>query len=173
MDANLKSETRSTFVTGLRNAHAMENQALSIMRPQVERIENYPEVAERLRQHIAETEGQIKRLEDLLEGIEEDSSTIKDTVMSAVGSVAAMGHSMAGDEILKNSFANFAFENYEIAAYKSLITLGRAIGYDQATDSLQQSLEEEQAMATWLDQNLEAVTLQYAHLKEAGEPAKS
>jgi len=26
----------------------------------------------------------------------------------------------AQDEILKNSFANFAFENYEIAAYKSL-----------------------------------------------------
>lgn len=35
--------------------------------------------------------------------------------MSMVGSMAAMGHSVAGDEILKNSFANFAFENYEIA----------------------------------------------------------
>ena len=31
-----------------------------------------------------------------------------------------MGHTLAGDEILKNSFANFAFENFEIAAYKSL-----------------------------------------------------
>ena len=36
------SETRSVFITGLRNAHAMENQALSIMKPQVSRIENYP-----------------------------------------------------------------------------------------------------------------------------------
>ncbi|CDX46980.1 conserved hypothetical protein [Mesorhizobium sp. ORS 3359] len=164
MDANAKSETRSTFITGLRNAHAMENQALSIMRPQVERIENYPQVAERLRVHIAETEGQIKRLESLLEGVEEGTSTIEDAVMSAVGSAAAMGHSMAGDEILKNSFANFAFENYEIAAYKSLITLGRVIGYTQAADSLQQSLEEELAMAKWLEHNLEAVTMQFAHL---------
>jgi len=39
---------RSIFVTGLKNAHAMENQALSIMKPQVSRIENYPEVAARL-----------------------------------------------------------------------------------------------------------------------------
>ena len=33
---------RELFVTGLINAHAVEKQALSIMTPQVERIENYP-----------------------------------------------------------------------------------------------------------------------------------
>ena len=27
------------YVTGLRNAHALENEALSIMRPQIERLE--------------------------------------------------------------------------------------------------------------------------------------
>jgi ferritin-like metal-binding protein YciE len=172
MDTNVKSETRSVFITGLRNAHAMENQALSIMKPQVERIENYPQVAERLRQHIQETEGQMKRLEDLLEGFDEDHSTIKDTVMSAVGSMAAMGHSVAGDEILKNSLANFAFENYEIAAYTSLLVLADAICFDQAQQVLQQNLGEEQAMAKWLDDNLRAVTLQYANLREAGETAK-
>ncbi len=37
-------------------------------------------------------------------------------MLSAGGSMAAIGHSMADDEILKNSFANFAFENFEIAA---------------------------------------------------------
>ena len=34
--------TRSLFAVGLRNAHAMEKQALSIMRPQVSRTENTP-----------------------------------------------------------------------------------------------------------------------------------
>lgn len=29
------SEARALFITGLRNAHAMENQAISIMKPQV------------------------------------------------------------------------------------------------------------------------------------------
>lgn len=60
------ADARSIFVTGLKNAHAMENQALSIMKPQVSRIENYPEVADMLERHIRETEGQIERLDAIL-----------------------------------------------------------------------------------------------------------
>lgn len=62
------NETRSVFIVGLRNAHAMENQALSIMKPQLGRIENYPEVARKLDQHITETQGQIRRIEEILAG---------------------------------------------------------------------------------------------------------
>lgn len=173
MNTSFTSETRSIFIVGLRNAHAMENQALSIMKPQVERIESYPEVANRLQQHIQETEGQITRLEFILEGLDEEHSTLKDTALSMVGSLAAMGHSMAGDEILKNSLANFAFENYEIAAYNSLLVLAGAGGFQDAERTLKQNLDEEEAMARWLQQNLRSVTLQYAKLREAGETAKS
>ncbi len=52
--------------------------------------------------------------------------------MSMAGGMAAMGHAMAGDEILKDSLANYAFEHYEIAAYKSLITLARTAGASDA-----------------------------------------
>lgn len=166
------NETRSIFITGLKNAYAMENQALSIMRPQLSRIENYPQVAERLREHIAETEAQEKRLEDLLSAMDEQHSTLKDTVLSVGGTLAALGHSVAGDEILKNSFANFAFENYEIAAYNSLLALAEAGAYRQAETVLMQNLNEEKTMAQWLSDNLRAVTLQFANLREAGEPAK-
>lgn len=41
-------QTRTIFVTGLKNAHAMENQALSIIKPQLKRIENYPDIAAKL-----------------------------------------------------------------------------------------------------------------------------
>ena len=64
------TDTDGIFVTGLRNAHAMEHQALSIMKPQVARIEQYPEVAHRLQLHITETENQIQRLEQLLDGFD-------------------------------------------------------------------------------------------------------
>lgn len=70
----MNDETRDIFVTGLKNAHAMENQALSIMKPQLSRIENYPEVAAKLEQHIRETEGQIVRIEDVLASLNEDHS---------------------------------------------------------------------------------------------------
>ncbi|HEY8577530.1 MAG TPA: ferritin-like domain-containing protein [Devosia sp.] len=160
------------FVTGLKNAHAMENQALSIMKPQAARIESYPEVEAQLNRHIAETEGQITRLEGILDGLGEDRSSLKDMALSLAGTFAAAGHSVAPDEILKNSMANYAFENFEIAAYKSLIALAQASGHEEAIAPLQLNLEEELDMAEWLDGNIEAVTLQFAALKEAGATAK-
>jgi ferritin-like metal-binding protein YciE len=166
------SEARDVFITGLKNAHAMEKQALSMMSPQIDRIESYPEVKQRLVQHAQETETQVQRLERVLESLGEKPSAMKDTVLSAMGGMAAMGHTPAPDEILKNSFANFAFENYEIAAYNSLIVLAEAAGESEAVLPLQKNLEEEQNMASWLESNLSAVTEQYVSLREAGEKAK-
>ncbi|ABC93952.1 hypothetical conserved protein (plasmid) [Rhizobium etli CFN 42] len=167
-----EKEIRDVFVVGLRNAHAMENQALSIMKPQLKRIDNYPEVAAKLDQHIRETEGQINRLEEILDGLNEDKSTLKDLALSFTGSMAALGHTVAGDEILKNAFANFAFEHYEAAAYKSLLAVSEAGGYGAAMTGLQANLAEELAMAEWINDNLAALTKKFLSLREAGETAK-
>jgi ferritin-like metal-binding protein YciE len=166
------AEVRDLYVTGLRNAHAMENQALSIMKPQVQRIENYPQVADLLNRHIGETEGQLRRLETALSELGEDNSTLKDWALSMAGGMAAIGHSMAGDEILKNAMANFAFEHYEIAAYKSLITLAEANGHASGLAALQANLDEEKAMAAAIEAGLRPLTLQFARRSEAGVTAK-
>jgi len=159
---------RELFVTGLVNAHAVEKQALSIMTPQLERIENYPEVADRLRLHIDETHNQIARLDELLEGLGTSSSTLKDMGLSMSGGMAAIAHSVAGDEIVKNSFANYAFEHFEIAAYKSLLVMAEDGGFAQATPLLKLSLKEEQDMAQWIDDSLPLVTRRYAALYAEG-----
>jgi len=164
--------TRDIYVTGLKNAHAMESQALSIMRPQADRIKSYPDVEQRLRQHISETEEQVDRLEALLDDVGADKSVLKDFALSAAGGMAAMGHAAAGDEILKNAFADFAFEHYEIAAYRALITIAEEVGEQAAVSVLQQNLAEEEAMASWLEENLASVTEQFLSLKVAGEKAK-
>ena len=155
------------FITGLVNAHAVEKQALSIMTPQVSRIEHYPEVAEQLRLHIEETNQQIARLDEILAKFDTSGSRLKDLGLSMTGGMAAIAHSVAGDEILKNSFANYAFEHFEIASYKSLITLGEDIAATDSVALLNQSLGEEQRMAQWLDDNLAAVTRKYASLYAA------
>ena len=152
------------FITGVVNAHAVEKQALSIMTPQVSRIEHYPEVAERLRLHIEETNGQIARLDEILADLETSNSMLKDLGLSMSGSMAAIAHSVAGDEILKNSFANYAFEHFEIAAYKSLLVLAEDGGFTQAVPLLKKSLGEEQSMAQWIDESLPLVTRRYATL---------
>lgn len=161
---DLNDRSQQLFITGLKNAHAMEKQALSIMTPQMQRIEHYPEVAERLREHIEETNGQIMRLDEILDALDERASALKDTALGVAGELAAVGHSFAGDEILKNSLANYAFEHFEMASYKSLIVMSEGPGLDRFRSALEQNLREEEAMAAWIDQSLPLVTRRYMQL---------
>lgn len=157
---------RELLIVGLRNAHAMESQAQQLMQRQSERTAEYPEVQARLRQHLQETKQQMRRLEDCLRQFGETESTMKDAALSVGANLAAMAHAFAGDEILKNTFANNGFEHYEIAAYKSLLALCKQAGVD-LSGPLQQSLREEEEMAQWIDSHVEDVTLQYLAREES------
>jgi ferritin-like metal-binding protein YciE len=117
--------------------HATENPALSIIRPQVGRIE-YPEVAAGLEAHISEPEGQIERLDQLLETLLSPALNLKDTAV--LGTAAALGNSVAGAEIIKK-LANLAFENYDCCIQSHLMK--------RSTFSSHWAEEEE--MARWLE----------------------
>lgn len=169
---NDHNEPLAVFATGLKNAHAMEKQALSILKPQVSRIENYPDMRNRIEQHISETEQQIERLETLFDRIDEKHSGFKDMALSMGGTMAALSHAAAGDEVLKDTFANYAFEHYEIAAYKSLIRIGDHLSIADTSDLLRQNLEEEEMMAQWIDEHVGLVSDQYLALREANQQAK-
>src|SRR3954468_3224813 len=140
-------KARDIFIVGLRNQHAVENQAIELLERQVGRLENYPEMRERMRHHMEESKEQARRLEEILSSLGTSESTLKDTMMSLAGNLMAIGHSTATDEVIKNTFANFAFEHYEIAAYKSLLVLADATSHPASKSLLQASLQEEQAMA--------------------------
>lgn len=164
-------KTRSIYETGLRNQHAVENQAIELLERQVGRLENYPEMADRMRLHIKESQDQARRLEDLLGQLGTSESSIKDSMMSFMGNMAALAHAPAPDEVIKNTFANYAFEHFEIAAYKTLLVLADITGHGAATKALNQSLQEEQAMAQWIDDHISATTRIFVSRSEAGETA--
>jgi ferritin-like metal-binding protein YciE len=88
-----------------------------------------------------------------------------------MGNVAAALHAPATDEVLKNTFANFAFEHQEIAAYTSLIAMAEAVGDTQAVPLLRQSLGEEQAMADWIEKQIVPTTTRFIELTRAGQRA--
>ncbi len=67
--SELKHSVLSLFIAGLRDAHAIEHQALALMDRQIDHLANYPEVEARLRSHRAETVHQIARLDDILDGL--------------------------------------------------------------------------------------------------------
>jgi ferritin-like metal-binding protein YciE len=166
------SETvRTIYITGLRNAHAMETQAIELLQRQVDRLQNYPEMEARIRQHVTESEQQRKRLEEVLGTLSETHSSLKDTAMGILGNLAAIGHTPAPDEVVKNTMANFAFEHYEMAAYKMLITMAEATGHAGAMSALRQNLSEEEAMAQWIDQHMAPTTLMFLKRSESGQKA--
>lgn len=163
--------TRSLFVTGLQNAHGVEHQALALIDRQLDHLANYPEVSDMLRRHRGETEQQITRIDEILSGFDATPSALKDIGLSIAGNMAAIAHVFAPDEILKNSFANYAFENFEAATYISLLTLADLGGYASHKSLLEQSLSEEQRMAGWVLESLPDLTRKYAGLRAAGETA--
>ena len=154
-------ETREWLVQWLRDAHAMEEQAETILNGQLSRIESYPELSERIRQHLDETRAQAARLETCLEGLGEDTSTLKD----AGGKLIAIGQSLsgifAGDEVMKGSLASYTFEHMEIASYSILIAAAKSLGESEVARACEQNLREEEAMAQWLKDRLPATTQQF------------
>jgi ferritin-like metal-binding protein YciE len=168
---DVTKDTRDIYVTALKNTHALEMQALQIMERQVERLQRYPEMEAALRRHIEETHGQRTRLEEALHAVSESPSTIKEGVLGFVGNMMALGHTPAQDEILKNAYANHAFENFEIAAYESLIAITEAAGQQAAITGFQQSLREEEGMARTVRELVRPTTLRYIDLTVSGEKA--
>jgi ferritin-like metal-binding protein YciE len=157
---------RSIFIIGLQNAHAMERQAQQLLQRQCERLTGFPRACARIRQHLEETGRQLQRLEECLGSMHQDRSRLKDAGMALLGNLLAGSHALAGDEIIKSSFADYAFEHYEIAAYKSLLVLAEHLGLPEAQSSLRQSLHEEEKMAAWILDNLKNLTLEYLRREE-------
>jgi len=164
--------TKELYLQGLRNAHALEVQAVQIMSRQVERIENYPDVKAGLQRHIRESEAQKGRLQQIMQAHGTSASTLKETVTGLVGNAAAIGHAFTTDEVIKNSFANYAYEHLEQAAYMSLIAMAEAAGDQQHIPLLKQSLDEEIAFGKACGDLVVPTTKRYIELQAAGQTAK-
>lgn len=161
----LSVTARAVLIVGLHNTHALEQQALQIMHRQVERLRNYPELTQALSRHILETEHQRQRLEEVLDRLGERPSVLKEALFGFMGNVAALTHSAAQDEVIKNILANHAFENYEVAAYKSLLVMAETAGLSEDA-GLRQSLHEELAMAQLMGEMVEPITRKYLTLAQ-------
>ena len=99
----------------LRDAHAMEKQAESMLESMASRIDNYPDVRARIEQHISETKHQITLLEEILDRNDISRSVIKDSMSKMMAFGQSMGGMMTSDEIVKGSNSCYVFELFEIA----------------------------------------------------------
>ena len=114
-------------------------------------------LAEALREHREETQGQIKRLESVFEAIGEKPE--KEACAGTIGLIKEYKDFVGEEpsEKVLNVFtaeAALKAEHYEIVSYAGLIKLAGHMGRTEVIDLLQQSLDEELATA----QNLEILS---------------
>lgn len=160
------------LVQWLRDAHAMEEQAETMLSAQASRLENYPTLRQRIEQHISETQSQARRLEECISRLGSDSSSVKDAAGKMTAMMQGMGGAFAGDEVVKGAMAGYTFEHFEISSYTALVAAAEAAGDQQTVTVCREILSEEQAMADWLREHLPGITQQYLEREEAGAPAK-
>jgi ferritin-like metal-binding protein YciE len=140
---------KELYLTGLRNQHAVEAQAIETIERELGRMEPHPELHERMREEIRRSQTQQARLEAILSGHGTSPSTAKETVTSVVGKVAGMVHLPASDEVIKDLLAAIGYKAYEVGSYKALVTLARTAGAPEDVEALEQSMKEEMEMAGW------------------------
>lgn len=163
---------KETLIEWLKDAHAMEEQAINMLEKQADRIEQYPEMKKKVRNHLEQSRSQAERVEECIETLGGDTSSIKEGVAKFMGSAANLVNQSAGDEVVKNGIANYAFEHFEIASYRALIAAADQLGEDKIRQTCQEILEEEEEMASWLETNLPDVTQRYLQRERTEQSAK-
>ena len=150
----------------LRDAHAMEEQAETMLTSQAGRIENYPELKAKIEQHIRETQSQSERIRACLERRGTSTSGAKDIGAKFTAMMQGLSGTVMGDEVAKGSMASYTFEHFEISAYRQLLAAADLCGDHETHRVVEDILREEQAMADWLYEQLPVISRTF--LERAG-----
>ena len=163
-DANAIMEA---YLTGLRNQHAVETQAIGTIQNELPRMKPYLQLHEKMQVDKERSTTQAARLDDLLARHGTRKALAKEMATGAVATVAGFAHAGSGDDVLKNVLAAIGYKAYEIASYKLLLTLADAAGAAEDKGVLEQSMKEEQEMGDWLGSHLPDLVHTYLQRQSA------
>ncbi|MDN7673069.1 ferritin-like domain-containing protein [Burkholderia oklahomensis] len=145
----------------LRDAYAMERHAETMLKSQAARLDNYPVLRDRIRQHVETTLEQQRLLEGCLQRLEIAPSAIKDLAARIAAHGQAAGGVFVSDEVVKGAMAGYVFENLEIASYKTLIAAAQLAGEKEIRDCGERILKQEIDMAQWLSEHLPDIVVAF------------
>ena len=160
MEADITA-AKEHFFDWLRDAHAMEEQAETMLTAMEGRLEHYPELRTRIAQHIHETRHQAERLNHRMQDLGVDTSLMKDLTGKFMATMQGFSGAMASDEVVKGAMFSYAFEHMEIAAYRNLIGAATILGDTRTAQICEEILAEELAMAKWLEDHMGEVVTQF------------
>ncbi|MDB5015443.1 MAG: hypothetical protein JWQ84_275 [Mucilaginibacter sp.] len=154
-----ESALNELFLDELKDIYWAEKHLVSAL-PKMAKAATSEELRTAIENHLAETENHVTRLENAFASIDEKAVAKKCEAMA--------GLIKEGTEIIadteKGSFTRDAgiisaaqkVEHYEIASYGTLKTLATVLGYNEAADLLEATLQEEKNADNLLSQIAES-----------------
>jgi ferritin-like metal-binding protein YciE len=141
-----ESALNELFIDELKDIYWAEKHLAKAL-PKMAKAATSDELRTAIENHLAETENQITRLESAFESIDEKAVAVKCEAMA--------GLLKEGEEIISETekgtltrdagiiSAAQKIEHYEIASYGTLKTLALTLGYNEAAELLDATLQEE------------------------------
>ncbi len=152
---------QENYLAWVKDAHAMEKQAESMLEKMSGRLQHYPDLKSRIEKHIEETRQQQVLVQSVIDRYDTSHSTLKDAVGKLTAFGQAMGGMLAEDEVVKGAISGYVFENLEIASYTSLIAAAGLVGDTEGAEIFAKIRAQEVAMADWCLNHLPGVTEQF------------
>ncbi|MFS2114597.1 ferritin-like domain-containing protein [Herbaspirillum frisingense] len=156
---------KDLFIHSLSDVYSAEKQLTRAL-PRLARAATTPALRQAFEQHLEETQGQIERIDRLVENSELRLKRVKCVAMEGL---VEEGREQI-DEIEKGAVLDAALigaaqkvEHYEIATYGTLCALAKQLGLDEAARLLDETLQEEKAT----DQKLSELARQQVNEKLA------
>jgi len=135
------------FIDELRDTYDAERQLTKAL-PKLAKAATSPKLRDAFETHLEETQGQIERLEQVFESLDEKA---RGKHCDGIEGIIEEGKSIMEEDFDDTTMdacliaAGQRAEHYEMAAYGTLVAWARAMGHTDAANLLQQTLDEEKA----------------------------
>ena len=135
------------FIDELRDTYDAERQLTKAL-PKLAKAATSPQLREAFETHLEETQGQIERLEQVFETLDEK---VRGKHCDGIAGIIEEGKSVMEEDFDDATMdacliaSGQRAEHYEMAAYGTLVAWARAMGHTDAADLLQETLDEEKA----------------------------
>lgn len=168
-DSN-SSQLEEYFLNELKDIYGAEKQLLKAL-PKMQKAATTEELKEALEEHLAVTEEQISRLEEVFEMMDKKPQSKKCEAMEGI--------TKEGETVIKETetgsmtrdaaiiMAAQKVEHYEIAAYGGLVQLAKTMGKTDVAELLAQTLAEEKETDQLLTEIAEANINEEAEQEDA------
>ena len=135
------------FIDELRDTYDAEKQLIKAL-PKMAKAASAPQLRAAFEAHLKETQGQVKRLEEVFGTLDEK---VRGKHCDGIAGIIEEGKSIMEEDFDETTMdacliaAGQRAEHYEMAAYGTLVAWARAMGHTDAAELLEQTLEEEKS----------------------------